>query len=149
MATLEASVTSMKQDMEESNQSMSEERVSTKEQLKQLSKELADAKAQIELQVADAKAQIESQGTEKESLEHRQKIYSEELSLAETRLKEKSAEVDGAKKAVEVSDDKAKEVEARCCELYNWRKRLREHLQDLQSFRRAPLYQNACSLAGL
>ncbi|GAX77261.1 hypothetical protein CEUSTIGMA_g4707.t1 [Chlamydomonas eustigma] len=109
---------------------LSEERLANKEQTKKLTLELADLRGKLELQMS-----------EKMSYEAKSAAHTTELSEMEMKLKERIQENEGHRKAAEANAQALREVEARARELYECNQRLEAHVHDLESRKRAPLYQ--------
>ncbi|MEW5312719.1 MAG: hypothetical protein WDW38_004332 [Sanguina aurantia] len=109
---------------------LSEENTAVAAQLKALHAEMHNAKGQLELQVYEMGL-----------LQARERSHAAEVAKLELRLSEKDNELSALRRAVKESEESLKEVEGRTRELKECNQRLAAHVQDLESRKRAPLYQ--------
>lgn len=111
-----------------------------KEQLDAATEEVSRLKAALE--AAEAKAvELEGVHAEKQRLEEKYAKAKSDADAAEEKSKAQSAEALEARAAKEAAEERAEAAETRSREMYEETQRLSNHIADLESRKRAPLYQ--------
>ncbi|KXZ43594.1 hypothetical protein GPECTOR_86g388 [Gonium pectorale] len=101
-----------------------------KEKLKAIKTELSDTRAKLELRDYEAGMR-----------ESKEQAFTAQLNEATARIKERTEEVDSLRRSVKAAEERVAEAEGRARELYECNKRLELHVSELESRKRAPLYQ--------
>ncbi|GIL95335.1 hypothetical protein Vretimale_1382 [Volvox reticuliferus] len=111
---------------------------------KELTEKYAAAKQQaqtLKAELIDTRAALEKREYEFGRLEAKEADTKAKLDEAEAKFKQKAEEVGGLKTMAQAAEERTLEAEKRARILYDEVQRLEVHVQELESRKRAPLYQ--------